>query len=96
MNITHIHIENFQGARTVDVALSTPVLLFTGPNGAGKSSIADAIKMALTGTATRVRRKGDYPLLVSDGAKRGLVHWKDFTDVSDAGATGNGCEGGRV
>jgi len=28
--------------------------------------------------------------------ERGSVHWRDFTDPSDAGATGNGREGGRV
>lgn len=84
MKISHIHIENFQGARAVDVAVSTPVLLFTGPNGAGKSSIADAIKLALSGTASRVRLKGDYPLMVSEGAKRGIVRLDTDAGVVEA------------
>lgn len=73
MRITNISIENFQGARAVDLALHTPVTLIAGPNGAGKSSIAEAVRLALLGTPERVGLKKEFGALVTEGAKAGAV-----------------------
>ena len=68
MNITHISIENFLGARHVDLRLSTPIGLIAGRNASGKSSILEAVRMAITGAPVRVDLKKHYPALISDGA----------------------------
>ncbi|MFY3950563.1 AAA family ATPase [Achromobacter xylosoxidans] len=73
MRIAHINIENFQGARAVDLDLRTPVALIAGLNGAGKSSIAEAVRLALLGTPERVGLKKEFGALVTDGAKLGAV-----------------------
>lgn len=71
MKITSIQIDNLLGARRIDVSLTTPVTVFAGHNGVGKSSIAESIKLAITGEQTRVDLKKEYPLLVTDGSKAG-------------------------
>ena len=49
MKLTKLNIQNFLGARAVEVDLTAPVTLFAGANGAGKSSIQEAVRMALVG-----------------------------------------------
>ena len=73
MKITAIKTANFVGARDVDVTLTRPVMLFCGPNGAGKSSLAEAVRMALTGEPSRVSLKKNYKQLVSDSADVGYA-----------------------
>ena len=73
MNITHITIENFLGARHVDLRLSTPIGLIAGRNASGKSSILEAVRMAITGAPVRVDLKKHYPALVSDGASAASI-----------------------
>ncbi len=73
MRIAHINIENFQGARAVDLDMRTPVALIAGPNGAGKSSIAEAVRLALLGTPERIGLKKEFGALVTEGAKAGAV-----------------------
>ncbi|QDJ57287.1 AAA family ATPase [Bordetella hinzii] len=73
MRIGHINIENFQGARAVDLDLRTPATLIAGPNGSGKSSIAEAIRLAVLGTPERVGLKKELGALVTEGAKIGAV-----------------------
>jgi tetratricopeptide (TPR) repeat protein len=73
MKITAIQAKNFIGARDVDVKLSLPVMLFCGPNGSGKSSLAEALRMAMTGEPSRVSLKKNYKQLVSDGADVGYA-----------------------
>ncbi len=73
MRINRITIENFQGARAVDLDLRTPATLIAGPNGAGKSSIAEAIRLAVLGTPERVGLKKELGALVTEGAKIGAV-----------------------
>ena len=68
MKITHLHIENFIGARAVALDTTAPVQIFAGRNGAGKSSIRDAVVLALTGDLGRVTLKKDAAQLISDGA----------------------------
>ncbi|MDF2861385.1 MAG: recF [Achromobacter mucicolens] len=85
MRINRITIENFQGARAVDLELRTPVALIAGPNGAGKSSIAEAVRLAMLGSPERVGLKKEFPALVTDGAKLGAV-----TLDLDEGAIGIG------
>ena len=63
MRITSIKTANFIGAVDVDVKLSCPVLLICGKNHSGKSSIAQAVRMALTGEPSRVVLKKEYKLL---------------------------------
>ncbi|WP_454691176.1 AAA family ATPase [Achromobacter aloeverae] len=73
MRIKGIGIENFQGAETVDLQLSTPLAILAGGNGAGKSSVAEAIELALRGEPVRVSLKKHYGQLVTDGAKVGAI-----------------------
>lgn len=73
MRLEHIHIENFQGIRALDLELPTPITLVAGHNGAGKSSLAEAIRLALGGDAARVGLKKEYPALVTEGAKIGAI-----------------------
>lgn len=73
MRLEHIHIENFQGIRALDLELPTPITLIAGRNGAGKSSLTEAIRMALGDPATRVDQKKQYGQLIADGAKVGAV-----------------------
>lgn len=73
MKISHIHIENFLGARAVDIDLAAPVALIAGPNAAGKSSVRDGIALALTADLGRVGIKKDAPQLITDGAEGATV-----------------------
>ena len=73
MRLTNIQIENFLGARTVDVALSRRVTLFAGKNGAGKSSLMEAVRMALTGEPVRVELKKEYGALITEGTQDGFA-----------------------
>lgn len=70
MQIQSIQVKNFQGVSNVAIQLNTPVLFVTGHNGAGKSSLRDAIRLALTGAASRVSLKKDYGHMVKDGTKK--------------------------
>ena len=73
MRITNITIENFQGARAVDLELHTPVTLIAGQNGNGKSSIAEAVRLALLGEPERVEYKKEFGALVTEGQRTGAV-----------------------
>ncbi|WP_019573302.1 AAA family ATPase [Curvibacter lanceolatus] len=74
MKLTHLTIENFLGARAVDLDLAAePVHLFCGLNGAGKSSIQEAVRVALTGEAVRVALKKEYGRLLTEGAEGGFI-----------------------
>lgn len=69
MKLDKINIDNFLGARVIEVSTTAPVQLFCGPNGAGKSSIRDAVALALTADLGRVSLKKEAGQLVSEGAK---------------------------
>lgn len=73
MKITGIKIENFIGAVNVDIRLARPITIICGHNHSGKSSIAEAVRMALTGDASRVSMKKDYPALITEGQTVGYV-----------------------
>lgn len=73
MELQSIQVKNFQGVSNVSVAVNAPVLLVTGHNGAGKSSLRDAIRLALTGAASRVTLKKDYGNMIKDGTKKADV-----------------------
>ncbi|KAF1003259.1 MAG: putative DNA double-strand break repair Rad50 ATPase [Luteibacter sp.] len=73
MKLTGLSVQNFLGARAVEVQLTKPVTLFAGKNGAGKSSLQEAIRMALTGEAVRVGLKKDYGQLITEGAESGFA-----------------------
>ena len=68
MKLTNLSIQNYLGARAVDLAITTPVTLIAGKNGAGKSSLQEAIRHAMGGDAARVALKKDFKALMSDGA----------------------------
>lgn len=54
MKITRIKLENFQGNRTLDVALpNQPVILVCGHNWSGKSTLLDAVRYALIGRTVK-------------------------------------------
>lgn len=91
MKLTNIHIENFLGARAVDVSLTRPVTLICGANGSGKSSIRDAVALALTGDLSRVTLKKESGQLVSAGQKSARIDLagdfgRHFATISSAGA----------
>jgi len=73
VKLTHIEIQNVLGIRRAVVRLDKPICLFAGPNHHGKSSMAEAIRMALTGDATArgVHLKKDLSALVHDGCESG-------------------------
>lgn len=73
MKINRITIENFLGARAVDITLNQPAVLIAGPNGAGKSSVRDGIALALTADLGRVGLKKEAPQLIADGADAASV-----------------------
>ena len=68
MKVASIQTKNFIGARDVDVTLTKQICLFAGKNFSGKSSLAEAVRMALTGESVRVSLKKDYRKLVTEGA----------------------------
>ncbi|HRF12203.1 MAG TPA: ATP-binding protein, partial [Candidatus Accumulibacter phosphatis] len=73
MKITGIKIENFIGSVNVDLCLTRPIALICGHNHSGKSSIAEAVRMALTGDPSRVSLKKDYPRLITTGQTVGYA-----------------------
>lgn len=73
MRVSEITAKNFIGARDVDLKLSRPVLLVCGKNHSGKSSVAQAVRMALTGEPSRVFLKKEYKQLVSDDSEVGYA-----------------------
>lgn len=85
MQIQHITAKNFVGARAIDVEITTPITLFAGTNGAGKSSVREAVSAALSGDVSRVALKKEYPSMVSEGAKKGMVAIE--TDAGTASLT---------
>lgn len=85
MQIQHITVNSFVGARAIDVEITTPVTVFAGPNGAGKSSLREAISAALTGDISRVAYKKEYQAMVTEGTKKAVVSLD--TDVGPASLT---------
>ena len=73
MKITSIKTQNFLGALAVDIDIHTPVTIICGKNHSGKSSIAEAVRMALTGETVRVSLKKDYGLLITEGQTVGYA-----------------------
>ena len=84
MKIQSITATNIFGVQHVDVALTTPITLFAGHNGQGKSSLAQAVRMAMTGKPSRVSLKKDFGALVREGAKKGsaVVRFANGTEAS--------------
>jgi hypothetical protein len=72
VKVTAIQAKSFVGARDVCINLSRPVTLICGRNHSGKSSIAEAVRMALTGEPARVTMKKDYRKLITEGADVGF------------------------
>ena len=78
MNITAIKTSNFLGARNVDIKIDRPITLVCGYNHSGKSSLAEAVRMALTGESVRVSLKKDYVRLITAGQSVGYAEvWHD-------------------
>lgn len=78
MRLSHLKIQNFQILTHLDLELDQPITLFAADMEQGKSSLAEAVRLALTGETTRVDAKKDYPELVRDGAKKasGAIQWQ--------------------
>lgn len=72
MRIESIYIENFQGLRHANLALSAPITMVCGLNGAGKSSMKEAVGLAL-GESARIAHKKDYAKLVTEGQKKAQI-----------------------
>lgn len=73
MKLTHISIQNYLGARSIELPLSAPVTLLAAPNRSGKSSTLEAVRHALGGDAARVSLKKEYGALLSDGTAQGFA-----------------------
>ena len=54
IQLEHLHIEEFRGIRSIDLALGAKSFVVYGPNGSGKSGVVDAIDFALTGSVARL------------------------------------------
>ena len=72
MRIESIYVENFQGLRHANLALSAPITMVCGLNGAGKSSLKEAVGLAL-GEAARISLKKDWGKLVTEGEKKAQI-----------------------
>lgn len=72
MRIESIYVENFQGLRHANLALSAPITMVCGLNGAGKSSMKEAVGLAL-GESARIAHKKDYAKLVTEGQKKAQI-----------------------
>lgn len=73
MRIQNIKVKNFQGIANLSLPVESPVLFVAGHNGAGKSSLRDAVRIALTGEASRVTLKKDYKAMIKDGTKKAEI-----------------------
>jgi hypothetical protein len=74
MKIEHIQADNFLRLNLFDISLTGATLhLFAGNNEAGKTSVQEAVRFALLGETVRVKNKGDYKLMIRDGAKTGTA-----------------------
>lgn len=73
MKITAIKVQNFIGARDVDLKIAKPICLVAGKNASGKSSLQEAVRMALTGEPARVSLKKDYGRLITKGQTVGYA-----------------------
>ena len=74
MRLTTVTITNFGPHRHLSLPLA-PLTVITGGNGTGKSSIAEALRLALTGDwlLRGLTRKQDRAALLSDGAEAGSI-----------------------
>lgn len=72
VRITGLKVENWLCHHHWVGALA-PMTIICGGNESGKTSLADAISFGLRGVPRRVDAKGDFPLLVTDGAQKGSV-----------------------
>jgi len=74
MNIETVEIDNFLRIGRMRLELTGgSVHMICGHNEAGKTSLQEAIRFCLLGETSRVKLKGDYKLMVKDGAASGLV-----------------------
>lgn len=74
MKITRLDVHNFCGVRRVSLDVHEPLVVIGGHNGAGKSSLAEAIRIALTGDGARVAKPSEFAKLVTDGSKGSMVY----------------------
>lgn len=73
MIIKQVEIDSFLGIKSA-VLKFNQLNIIAGENWAGKSSIQQALRLALTGEVARVKLKGQYPLLIKDGAKKATIN----------------------
>lgn len=79
MQLTNLKVDSFLGIRHAEMPIGQ-VTIFAGDNWAGKSSLQQAIRIALSGEVARVKLKGDYKLLVKDGAKKAVIEAEVIDD----------------
>lgn len=82
MRIENIEISNFQRISAVNIEAQAPVIVIAGRNEAGKTSLLEAIRIGITGDATRIKLKKDWSEMVRDGAKSGSI----AIDAGEAGS----------
>lgn len=74
MKITRLDVHNFCGVRRVSLDVCEPLIVIGGANGSGKSSLAEGIRLALTGEGARVVKPSEFAKLVTDGSKGSMVY----------------------
>lgn len=91
MKLTHLSIQNYLGARSIELPLSAPVTLLAAPNRSGKSSTLEAIRHAIGGDAARVSLKKEFGALLTTGMAQGYAEiTTDDGSFSVALPSGNG------
>lgn len=85
MKLRKLAVSNFLGIATASAVLNDKTVhFFAGANASGKSSIAEAVRLAMTGDSLRVQHKKDYAALLHDPAqKSALVEVGVFDTILD-------------
>ncbi|MFK5977185.1 MAG: AAA family ATPase [Sulfurovum sp.] len=66
MQIKNIKLENFRGAKVLDIDLHPNINVFVGVNGAGKSTILDAIAISLSWLVERIQKAETIGMSIPD------------------------------
>jgi RecF/RecN/SMC N terminal domain len=73
IQLEHLHIVEFRGIRSIDLALGSKSFVVHGPNGSGKSGVVDAIDFVLSGSIRRLSGEGAGAVSVQQHAPHVLV-----------------------
>lgn len=72
MKIERLAVDSFLGIKRAQLDF-TSINIVAGDNWSGKSSLQQALRVAMAGEVARVKLKGQYSLLVREGAKKSAI-----------------------